>query len=282
MAKAPTRTRKAAAKTTVEPTPINKNGATPGRKRLTVGSELTEQEPFLGQVEIDEYTTGEYGEQIHLAVRPLEFVVAQDKTGQFHEWYKPSTKTTSKCGALLAGLKAIGVGDEIAVGENELVGTVAYFVRRTIEFGKDRQTGEVMKAEDCLLPFGPATDADVARAKATGGSANKTATPEAPEWSDDEIAAVIKLIEGKKQAQFQIAAARSKLAPELKNAVLSGAAVKYLLELDVIEVSKAGVVTSKLDEEEEDPEIVDEDDDEDEDEEDEDEEEEEEEDEVPV
>jgi hypothetical protein len=220
---------------------------------LTVGSELTEQEPFLAQVEVDEYMTGEYGEQIHLAVRPLEFAVAQDKTGQFHEWYKPSTKTTSKCGALLAGLKAIGIGDEVGVGEGELVGTVAYFVRKTIEFGKNRD-GEVLKAEDCLLPFGPATDQDVARAKASGASTgNKVAaTPDAPDWTDDEIAAVIKLIEGKKQAQFQIAAARSKLAPELKNAVLSGAAVKYLLELDVIEVSRAGVVTSKLDDDEED------------------------------
>lgn len=246
MAKAPVKARRGA-KAVASPEP--KRASKP---RLTVGAELTDQEPFLGVIEIDEWADGEYGEQLHIGVKPMEFKVAEDKTGMFHEWYKPSTKITSKCGQLLASLKGIDVGNEVAVGEGDLKGIIAWFVRKDLEFGKQKD-GTVLKSEQVLLAHHVATEEDVRRGTEAMKGTATAATPGTPDWTDDEITAVIKLMDGKKRPQYQVTAAKSKLAPTLKQAILSGAALEYLLSLELVEVSRAGVVTAMVaDEDDED------------------------------
>lgn len=209
----------------------------------TVGDKLEEETPFLAEIGADEITPGKYkGPQWHLAVKPLEFEL-RGKTGMFHEYYGLSKQLRSKMGAALVGLQEAGVGKGTPVGKGALVGFKCWFVRRDMRFGKGAD-GTPIVAEQVLLPLRKATEEELSRV----GTGEPASTPAAPEWTDEQTAAVITAIEGLKPGEFQKAVLgrgtpASQLPRDLKNAILSGAALEYLTNkgLVILEDGKVAV-----------------------------------------
>jgi hypothetical protein len=210
----------------------------------TIGMQLEEEQPFLGEIRADEYVPGKYkGPQWHLAVLPLEFEV-RGKTGMFHQYYNRSSQARSTMGAAVIGFKQNRIfGPSTRIGKGDLVGTVAWFVKRDLKFGRDRQTGQQIISEGVLIPIRAATAEEQALAgtvtpAVTGESATENGTAAAApssnlEWTSDQIDAVLNVIEGHATTEFQSlvipkSGAGNKLARELKTAILSGAALRYL------------------------------------------------------
>ncbi|MBU2534505.1 MAG: hypothetical protein KKB37_17330 [Alphaproteobacteria bacterium] len=110
---------------------------------------LGEGQAFVGRVESAKWESGDYGEQLHMVVKPLDHDV-KGETGAYHEWFKYSDRKKSKWGEFIKLLGELGIN--MAKGEKELEGREFRFERRDIEFGKDAETGDTFKAEDVLLP----------------------------------------------------------------------------------------------------------------------------------
>jgi hypothetical protein len=208
-----------------------------GIPEIRVGDKLSnESAPFLGVVTVDQWEEGKYGTQWHLAVRPVEFSL-QGETGAFHTYYGASTRKRSKMGAFLAGARAVSALDGKRLGHGEMIGLTCWWVRRDISFGKDDE-GEERIASGVLVPVKSATDEELARA----GSPSEAATPADPEWTDEEIQAVLAVLDGKRPSEAQVAAAKARLSPELKNAIFSGHAIEYLTRQHMIELDGEGRV----------------------------------------
>lgn len=210
-------------------------------KPFSVGMDLTDDDfgEFLGQILKDTWEPGDFGTQYAFAVKPVDFEI-QGKTGAFHHWYPASTKSNSKMGYLLTGFRSAGYDPSTPIGEGKLVGTVGWFIRKNIQFGKDRTTNNPIVAEGVLIPTRMATPEEIARAN------GETAAPAtaALEWTREQVDAVIEEIDGKTKQQMQITASRSKLAPELKNAILRGTALTYLVDNGCVEIDESGVIRS--------------------------------------
>jgi hypothetical protein len=198
-----------------------------GMPELKVGMKLVEAEPFLGVCCIDQYEQGDYGIQVHIGVKPLDKKLeGKAGTGMYHTYYTPSEVARSKCGYLMAGCGEV-FPKGTPVGQGALLGTVAWWVRKDIEFGKNRDTGDVIKAGGVLIPVKKASDEEQARAGEVDVAAVKQ-EEDRPEWSDDEVEAVLAVIEGIEKRKVARAAGSSKLPGKLKQAIINGTAIKHL------------------------------------------------------
>lgn len=195
---------------------------------------------FLGVVTIDQWEPGKFGPQWHLGVRPVHYQL-KGESGAFQTWYSPSTKKNSKMGAAIkamAGLPSVFTKDT-KIGRQQLIGKVCHWVRRDMQFGKD-QSGERITAEGVLIPTREATAEEVG--EATNALSGIVAVePASPEYTDEDVEALVALLEGKTSQEAQIAAGRARgLTGELKNAILSGQALSSLLERGVVVVQSDG------------------------------------------
>lgn len=219
---------------------------------FSLGVELQAETPFLGQIVVDEFVPGRHGDQWHTAVKPLEYSIG-GKTGAFHTYAKVSTVAHSVMGAqILAfrttfGTRDPDTGAERKIGRGQLNGLVAWFVRRDIKFGKDKLTGEDMKAEGVLIPIrlpSPEESARLAAGPAPALTAEAAPPPAKAAWTPEEVAAVLALIGGKKPVEYVRAATQAPgLSAEVKNAVLNGDAVRYLTEHGLVTTAPDGTVT---------------------------------------
>jgi hypothetical protein len=216
---------------------------------FTIGTELTEDEgfgEFIAEIRKDTWEPGNDGPQYALGIKPLSFEV-QGKTGMFHHWYKPSAHPRSKMGMLLAGFQGAGYDPTIPLGEGRLVGTVGWFIRKTIVFGKDKVTKQPIQSEGVIIPTRLATQAEIDAANAVGAAADtETPSPSDLHWTAENMEAVSELIDGKTRKEIQLATVRSSLPPEFKAALLKGTAIDYLQEEGAITIDSDGRIHSEL------------------------------------
>lgn len=209
---------------------------------------LTDEREFLGEITADEIVPGLHGAQYHYAVRPLTFAIG-GKTGWFHEYFKISTAKRSKLGICILRLGET-FGKNLPLGEGSLVGLQGWFVRQDIEFGTDRQTGEVMKAEAVLLACRPMASGDEAlivndgsvSPAAAAGTGPTVAAPSS--FSDEEIGLLLSALEGADASRLAVVAARSNLPAPLKQAVMSGTALTALSDLGLVSVEGGTVIST--------------------------------------
>ena len=143
-----------------------------------VGDELQTESPFLAEIMADEIIPGKWAPQWHVAVKPLQFAL-RGKTGMFHEYYGLSKQARSKMGAALISIaehKIIAKGTQ--VGKGYLIGTVAWFVRRDMKFGKSA-SGEQLVSEGVLLVYSKASEEEQDLA-GTAPTSTVTTTTTAP------------------------------------------------------------------------------------------------------
>lgn len=113
--------------------------------------ELEEGQQFVGTIEEVEWADGNFGEQLHVAIRPKDHEV-KGSTGQYHEWFTFSTKKNSKWGAWLGALKECGVTVKDDSEMDKLKGKTFVWQSKTIKFGEDKD-GKVIEAKDLRLPI---------------------------------------------------------------------------------------------------------------------------------
>jgi len=215
-----------------------------GLPELTVGMKLVEAPPFIGVCVIDQIVQGDYGKQVHIGVRPLWDVDKNERyekragSGVFHTNYPISTAAKSKCGYLMQGAARV-FEHGTRVGMGDLLGQVCVWIRKDIEFGKNRETGETMKAAGVLLPVRRCTadeldqlgEIDYSIPDEEEGRTNGTVVPTATEsqWSEEDIAAMADILHGRTKKEASYAAGRDKeLTGPQKQAIMNGAAVRLL------------------------------------------------------
>lgn len=209
-------------------------------------------EPFLAVVACDEWVESdkvEGGIQWHLAVKPADIPI-KGATGAFHTFYKPSEYKNSKMGAALAGLTKV-FDDSIQIGVGQLLGKVCWWERKDIPYGTNKESGEQMVAKGVLVPVRTATDAEIQHCETrvgaieSGTPAGQAPTVEAADvttLSVEDAEAILGVLEGKKKRVFQIAAAKSTLHPSLKQAIIDGTALEFLLETGMATLDEEGAV----------------------------------------
>lgn len=206
----------------------------------TLDDELLEEEPFLAVIVVDQLEPGKFkGPQWHLGVKPVDFVL-QGKTGAFHEYYALSKAARSKMGAAVTGFRGAGV-KSLRIGKGDLIGTVLWFVRRDIRFGKGSD-GQPIVAQNVLVPFKTADEAEVTRGKAVYSGEPVVPAAASLEWDEAKIEAVMGVIAGFKPTEIQRVAIKSPLESSLKQAILSGAALDHLLASGVAVLDADGKV----------------------------------------
>lgn len=228
-----------------------------GLPELTVGMKLVEAPPFIGVCVIDQIVQGDYGKQVHIGVRPLWDVEKNEKfplksggSGVFHTNYPISTAAKSKCGYLLAGAaKVFEHGTRVGMGD--LLGQICVWVRKDIEFGKNKDTGEKMTASGVLIPLRRCTpdemaqlgDVDYSLPEDSEGGTTATVVPTSAEtqWEEDDIAAMANLLNGKTKREASLAAGRDKsLTGPQKQAIMNGSAAKLLESQGILAMAADG------------------------------------------
>lgn len=208
------------------------SGEAPPRPKMTLNGEVEAPPEFLGVVIADNWEFGQYGWQWHLSVKPVD-ITLQGQTGAFHTWYRQTTKKNSAMGAARTAMQNLFAGD-LDIGESKLVGQVAWWIRKDLNFGKNQQTGEEMIAENVLIPVRVATEEEKQRAALRGGTAPTPATtpaPEAAELPAGDQDAILKLIDGKNKGEIQKAAVSTQgLAREVKQGLISGKLLQALCD----------------------------------------------------
>jgi hypothetical protein len=226
----------------------------PGMPDMTLGGEMVDDTEFLGVIVTDAWTEGKVFEegkpakwQWHLAVKPTDIPI-QGETGAFHTYYNYTTRANSALGAARKAMTEL-FPETMKIGAGELIGQAAWWVRRDIEFGMNR-SGEMLKAEQVLIPVRAASEADAKRATAHSqpgatpagvASAPAEATVDLEELDDETVDKVIAFVTGKNARELQFAVARNKdLSREIKQGLLSGELIDALTEAGALETNGEG------------------------------------------
>ncbi len=207
------------------------------RPSMTVDGEFSDgYGEFLGVVAVDEWTWSDKKEawQWHLAVKPIDVTVG-GQTGMFHCWAKATKAKNSTIGVQrMAFDGVIPAGTEL--GEGKLIGLGFVWERRTIEFGVNRENGEMMKAEGILVPLRPASPEQMEQIAQHGGTGPSPAITPASEATADslgdaELAAVKELVADKTAPEIMKAASSRdcKLPREIRQGLISGALLETLV-----------------------------------------------------
>lgn len=225
-----------------------------GWEGISTSTKFSEGDPFLGVIVVDElqpakseFAKGSH--EWHFYVRPVNFKL-NDETNAFRDIVQVSSKENSKLGAIMAGLKTVfGANVHIAAQqtrraygatESELVGRVAWFLRKELKFGNDiRVTATVAVRK--------ATAEEVESAKDVGAYVapeEAQVAAEAPfEWTEEAIKSALQVLDGQTE-RSKLRASRSLQGNEyyaLRNAINSGEAERYLQENGYLTTDDAGV-----------------------------------------
>lgn len=221
---------------------------------ITLDTELVdESQPFLGVIVLDEYQPNynKDGYQWVLGVRPVDFVV-KGELACFFCRAAINTSPASKMGIVLGAFQKVYGREKQPIGRGHLRGRIGVFVNRNVSFGT-APDGSERKAR-VTIPVRRANDEEIARAQpiadailagqaiAEHAPAQAPALP--PTFTDDQLRAMLSVVEGKTPSEFQLAAISSGLEPPLLNAILSGAALTALKAANLIALDDDGRVTS--------------------------------------
>jgi hypothetical protein len=134
---------------------------------------------------------------------------------------------------------------KVEIGKGLLVGTVAWWTRKDLTFGKDKQTGEPFKAEGVLIPLRAATEDEQRRGRSKMSGESSGAEPVRPvdtaALDDDALMAALDVIDGQDDDGLQFAVARNKsLNKDVKQAILAGNLQAQLMEAGLLEKGEDG------------------------------------------
>lgn len=206
--------------------------AAPGKSAMGVGIPFSadiirNESEVLAVVMVDEIVNGDYGEQWHIGLRPLQYNM-NTPTGLIQAWYPTdSISSRSKFGiALDACLKVFGPNYIPAVGVGHLVGTVCWWRRYEHEFGKDRTTRETIKAE-MTVPLRLATEAEKAMTPPPSTNAMPIASapamaPQPQSLTPDDVLDVCMYMHSQTVGDAVGIAARADLPGHVKAGVMNG------------------------------------------------------------
>lgn len=188
---------------------------------------------FPGRIEVSEITPGDprFGgkERLHLAVRPLTFELRGEKgTGQFHGYYTVTNSKRSTFYHLVEGLSECGIDD---AEPSDLQDKVFLWKREDIQFGTNRQTGEVMKSEGVLIPVKLLSDAEVAEILSKSRSSAPIPMPSikaslSATFTEEELTAAADALDG----STRTAATSKAIAANLPRHVLQAIVDKSLFD----------------------------------------------------
>lgn len=219
---------------------------------IRIDTDLQDSPPILGVIQLDHWTKGRDGQkQWQIGVKPYN-VQMRSEDGLISTWANVSTQNRSKMGHMLKAFRIFGMknpatGEAYRIGKGQYVGKEAWFKRDELKFGRDKQTGEVIKTE-VLVPFKLATQEEIETALAqlpSQVSADGVETRSAPakmDLSDDDVETLMALFVGKSVKDAQFAAPKAGLTPELKQAVMSGKVWKVLTERGIAGTDADGKV----------------------------------------
>jgi hypothetical protein len=175
---------------------------------------------------LDEYQPNynKDGYQWVMGVRPLDFVV-KGELACFFSRCGISTNPSSKMGMTLKAFQLVFGKEKKPIGRGHLRGRVGIFVNRNVSFGL-APDGSERKAR-VTLPVRKADESEEARAsgiaqailsgqpmpEAAASTDAAGAPPTNIAYDDEQIAAILAVIEGKTPSEFQMAALTSGLAP---------------------------------------------------------------------
>jgi hypothetical protein len=215
--------------------------------KISIKTEINAQTSpaFLGRVTVDEIRPGKFVEttpyQWVIAVKPFKFPV---KGNGFLSYVgiKPKNlqgeiSDNSSLGMHMAAFKTYFPEVDANIGEGEYIGKVAWFQKSTYSYPPNKN-GEVFKTE-LLVPVRSATDEEL------DDLGEEPASPRSASLTDVQVEIILAALEGKKQSQFQKAIFATK-APELIQAVVSGAALTYLEEHELARLNEDGVLVRAL------------------------------------
>lgn len=201
---------------------------------------IKSEREISGEIVVDESIQGDYGPQWHFAFKPLEYTL-NTKTGAYHE-YVPTDKRgpRTKFGIIVSSLMLTMKDNRPkSIGSGEMIGRQCMFLEKDFKFGKDKDTQEDI-VRTFLLFLREFTDEDKQRIAEAGSVV--ASMPSASSMSDEDVEAILSLIDGTKEGNVTAVAARSKLSQGLKAAVLSGSAVPALIAAGKILVDGTGVL----------------------------------------
>lgn len=207
---------------------------------ISLDDAIPQERTFLGQIVIDQKQPGKYGPEWHLGVRPLTFTL-NSESGVFHS--NPKIKFSTKTGELitmgefgrtLEAIRKVGGADVRGkkVGVGELCGLVFHFALRKLEYGKDKETGEVIAGKrDSLIAVRRATKEELA------GLDLGTDAPTATTYSPEDVDLLLAAMSGKKVLEYTRSVGRNDtLSKELKQAIMNGDAASTLIQMGVAQL----------------------------------------------
>lgn len=194
------------------------------------------ERPFLGTITMDQYEDGrvyndnDTGVTWHLGVTR----VGSEKP--FHNWIPLKfnkeggyNTNSGKFGRVLNSVREIfGAKDEEGhdrePGHGNLVGLTGWCVLRVLTFGTDSNGEPIGGTKPSLIFVKKASKEDIetAGAGATPGEASKT-------LSDDDIAAALDILDGRKPLEYQKLVMKADISAELKSGILQGEVAKALV-----------------------------------------------------
>jgi hypothetical protein len=257
----------------IESTDLTQDFLTTPLTRDTFEVESQEGFELLAQITVVEPTRGDYGDQVHFKLRQLgwhvgeEFVAASPDKPEREHWASlsmtapdPHTgrrkiSTRSKLGKMMRAFMDV-TGP--ASGPADLVGRICWVKFTTISYGKNKDTGEEMKAEDVPLAIAAPTGSElaaVAHLLGPGGTVAPRAEPtttngtvSAPAGysftpTTEEIVTLVQFYAGKRKADAQLQSMGSKLLPQpLRDAVLDDRAYHFLTEKGYLAADENGIL----------------------------------------
>lgn len=206
--------------------------------------EVEPNPPFLGKVVVDEWAsrTGfDNSEETYwkLYVRPSGPPL-KNETGCHRLNPRRSRNPRSTLVRVLDIFSGVFRGEQIAIGEGNLVGRVLWWRYVTFSFGRN-ENNETISVE-VLVPARLATQEEINSYTEEGGvvgdlsaSAANTAAS-APVWTDEEIAAAAAWLDGKAPADTE-AVFSAKLPVRVKQGIVSGTIVTAAVEQGKLIVS---------------------------------------------
>jgi hypothetical protein len=170
-------------------------------------------------------------------MKPVEYDLG-GTTGVYHQYVQTDKLTSrSKFGKILTAFVSVfGPKYVEKVGAGQLNGAVAWFKEYVVKGGRNQDDWTY------YAPFKMATEEEIGRAKA---KMSNSATPvgvsgNVSTFSEEQIDAIIRVALGQSEETVQIAAAKSKLPPELKAPILAGTAIDSLVNQGRLALDESG------------------------------------------
>lgn len=207
--------------------------------RISIRTEVkrAEAKPFVGRITSDHLQVGRFDPEKHpyqwvLAVEPMRNTAGTEgyklggKTGCWWEYINIKVEelegklegNTKFKKHFEAFQKVFGKDSDLAIGRNEYVDEVAWFIHEEQTYGTNKQTDEPIKST-VTLPVRRLTPDEMV---AYGLAAQGSIAQDAMSFSQEDLESLAEVLNGVERSSMQKAVYKSKLDGRLKSAVGKG------------------------------------------------------------